>query len=109
MLADLNYRASHVRTAEAAREQLDADGGFALLLCDVALPGGQSGAALAAEIRQDHPDLKLVFMSGHPADSAGDSATWDLGAAFLPKPFRRQKLAQVLAETLATPPKSKRR
>lgn len=100
MLLDLNYHARHVQTFEAARKALDARNEVSLLLCDVVLPGRKSGVEVAAALRQDHPRLKLVFMSGRLIDSAGNSPALDLGAPFLAKPFRRHELAKILNETL---------
>jgi DNA-binding NtrC family response regulator len=60
-----------------------------LLLCDAVLPDIH-GPALAREARLLLPDLHVLFISGHPAESFSD----ELGPAeFLQKPFRLDVLA----------------
>jgi DNA-binding response OmpR family regulator len=62
---------------------------------DVKLQDGD-GFALGRELRQTHPDLKIVFASGH-ADP-GNLAT---GFAFLQKPFETSELVAKFAELCA--------
>ena len=57
-----------VVTAHEAREALsilDRDAAIAVLLSDIAMPGGMNGAQLAVEARRTHPDLKVLLASGY--------------------------------------------
>jgi DNA-binding response OmpR family regulator len=70
-------------SGEAALALADANSDcFDLLITDVALPG-MSGLELAKRLRQRHPDLPVLCMSGHtlPSDPSGD-------VHFIEKPFR---------------------
>ncbi|HEX3757388.1 MAG TPA: ATP-binding protein [Kofleriaceae bacterium] len=65
--------------AEARRDRFD------VLLTDIVMPG-MSGRDLARELVQEHPQIRVVFMSGyHPASPLPD---WQ----FIAKPFDRQIL-----------------
>lgn len=63
-----------------------------LLLTDVVMPG-MSGSALNAKIRQLHPQIKTIFMSGYPFSALTELTGEDDGAHYLPKPFSVRSLA----------------
>jgi PAS domain S-box-containing protein len=71
LLENFGYR---VREAATGREALAQWSGhsaeFALLLTDIVMPQGISGVDLAGQLRAQYPALKVVFMSGYPADAA---------------------------------------
>jgi nitrogen-specific signal transduction histidine kinase/CheY-like chemotaxis protein len=73
-----------------------------VLLTDVILPGGLTGADVAEVFGRDHPDLPVVFMSGYSADIL---ARRGLGTAesslLLSKPFDEPALVAVVTEALA--------
>src|SRR5687768_9392514 len=57
-------------------------GSIQLVVSDVTHPG-MSGISLAADLRRFHPSMRILFLSGHPAEML------DLqDANFLQKPFR---------------------
>jgi PAS domain S-box-containing protein len=69
-----------------------------LLLTDVVMPG-MSGTALAGQLKELRPDLRLLFMSGYAADETALS-----GAAldnFIQKPFTPESLARRVREILS--------
>jgi two-component system sensor histidine kinase EvgS len=65
----------------------------------VVLPD-QSGWALAAQLAARHPGTKLLFMSGHAADTIGQRGALEQDVDFLAKPFSRDDLARKVRETL---------
>lgn len=69
-----------------------------VLLTDVVMPN-MSGRELAVRLREQRPDLKVVYMSGYPRDILA----MDLGNAeftFLQKPFSPSALAAKIREAL---------
>jgi CheY-like chemotaxis protein len=74
-------------------------GGFDLLLTDVIMPG-MSGRELAQRMRERHPGLGVLFMSGYPADAIAKEGVLESGVAFLQKPISRMELALKLREVL---------
>jgi two-component system, cell cycle sensor histidine kinase and response regulator CckA len=70
-----------------------------LLVTDVVMPN-MDGPSMVRQIRTDHPDLKIIFMSGYTEDRLKD----DMGPGifFLPKPFTLKQLAEKVKDVLGT-------
>lgn len=81
--------------------RLAGEPGFAvdLLITDVVMHG-VSGPALAKKIVDTHPGVKVIYISGYMEEDARTSVLKDVGAAFLPKPFRPRDLLQRAREIL---------
>ena len=75
-------------------------GGFNLLLTDLVMPGGISGAQLAEQIRAEQPQLRVIYMSGYPGETAGRGLILQDGVNFLQKPFQPQNLAKAVRSRL---------
>src|SRR5436853_22176 len=58
-----------------------------LLIADVAMPPYMDGVELAKALRRRRPGLRVLYISGHPADAAVADETSEGRAAFLAKPF----------------------
>ena len=77
----------------------------ALLITDIHMPG-MNGATVISELKQRHPQVAVIaisglFNSGHGLDT---DAALALGAArALAKPFKRTDLLHAIAELLGTP------
>jgi signal transduction histidine kinase/CheY-like chemotaxis protein len=82
-----------VRTAEGGEPglQLLAERAPDLLLVDYAMPG-LNGADVARRVRSSHPDLPIVFVTGH-ADTDDLMTAIGPGAPILHKPFGARELA----------------
>ncbi len=96
MLEDLGYKVIIAEHAEAAYKVLESGEQFDLLLSDVVLPGGTDGPEFVAEIKDDYPDLKVLFMTGYAESTKyqhnGDQTDYDL----ISKPFHKQEIANRL-------------
>jgi two-component system cell cycle sensor histidine kinase/response regulator CckA len=80
-------------------------GDIALVLTDVAMPGGTSGVELARRLRLDAPALRFVFMSGSIIDAAAqEQLGLREGENFARKPFSPEQLLDVIRRQLDTPP-----
>ncbi len=99
MFEDLGFE---VIQASGGREALRViaahDIALVLLFTDIQMPG-MDGQTLAAEARKLRPDLKVIFTSGLASQSwLGQS--W-IGSSFIAKPFRRNRLGDLVTRTLA--------
>ena len=99
MLEGLGYRVVYATEAESAQTLLEQEK-IDLLLSDVVLPGGISGPEFAEAARQRNPDIKVIFMSGYPAEASKSHDILAPGSVLLNKPFRRSELAKVVSEML---------
>ncbi|WP_207462755.1 ATP-binding protein [Azospirillum sp. SYSU D00513] len=99
MLGGAGHAVTAVEDGFEALELLDAEG-FDLLVSDVVLPRGMSGALLAREARLAFPGLPVVLMSGYneldPAMTAAITESVDI----LRKPFSRPDLERVMRAAL---------
>ena len=99
-LKDLNYEVTEAGDTQEARRLIECGPALDLVLSDVVLPGGQNGLELAEDMRQAHPELRFVFMSGYPAEADRDQGPDLTGIVLLNKPFSRDTLARTLREIL---------
>ena len=90
-LMGLGYAVLEAASAAEALELMDAVEGIALVLSDVVMPGPLNGVELARRVRDGHPAIQVVLMSGLPVDKAAES-----GVPVLQKPFSRQVLIETL-------------
>ena len=92
LLQDGGYRVVEAKDAEdaltiMAASQPEVD----LLLTDVIMPD-KSGAELARQAKESHPNLRSMFMSGYTGDLVGRQGVLMEEASFLEKPFTRRSL-----------------
>jgi CheY-like chemotaxis protein len=70
-----------------------------LLVTDVVMPE-MNGRELAARLRETHPDLKALFVSGYSASALAPRGVLDEGVHFLQKPFSLEDLAASVRHAL---------
>ena len=101
ILTDLGYR---VLEAADGAEGLRVFGANAaaieLLLTDVILPGPVRGREMAEQITAIRPEVRTLFMSGYSENSIVHHGRLDEGVQLISKPFKREQLAQKVAEAL---------
>jgi PAS domain S-box-containing protein len=97
LLQSLNYRVLEARSGRVAAAIFAHDAGIDLLLTDMVLPDGMSGAELARTLRASRPGLPVVFMSGYTENALRDAMANEI---FVAKPFTRDDLAQALRRAL---------
>jgi CheY-like chemotaxis protein len=83
-----------------ALQTLRANPDIELLLTDIVMPGGMNGVELANTIREERPDLKLLYMSGYPSGVLAERSGTTLDAPLITKPYTREKLATAIDEVL---------
>jgi FixJ family two-component response regulator len=53
-----------------------------------------NGRELAGRIRELYPEVRLLFMSGYPADVIAEQGVLDRGVQFIQKPFSMKDIAE---------------
>ncbi|MCX7009696.1 MAG: PAS domain S-box protein, partial [Kiritimatiellaeota bacterium] len=103
-LAQLGYRVLTAAQPCLALERCaQCTGPLHLLLTDVIMPD-LSGKELADQILQLRPDIRVLYMSGYPADIVAQHGHLTTNLHVLPKPFSITALAQHIRAALDEPP-----
>ncbi len=97
MLERMGYRVSAFARPMEALHALDPANLPALLLVDYSLPD-MNGVELALRLREVHPQLPVILLTGHPSHPANHPQIPDL--AVVEKPISRRKLAETLQKLL---------
>ena len=99
-LRDLGYQVSEAADGPEALRVFQAQPDIAMLVSDVIMPGGLSGPALASQLRTLHPNLPVLFISGHGAEAALANAGLPDDTPVLHKPFPIRDLTRKIRALL---------
>ena len=100
-LTSKGYKVIEASNGEGALEVIKAgEEPIDLVITDVVMPN-IDGPTLVREVREIHPDMKVIFISGYAEDSFRDKVSEDSDIHFLPKPFSLEQLAGKVKEVLA--------
>jgi two-component system cell cycle sensor histidine kinase/response regulator CckA len=100
-LRNKGYTVLEARSGEAALELMDTTTDkIDLLITDVVMPK-MDGPGLVREVRETHPDMKVIFISGYTEDSFRQRLDSDSNIHFLPKPFSLKQLATKVKEVIS--------
>jgi two-component system cell cycle sensor histidine kinase/response regulator CckA len=97
-LARQGYTVLAAENGEAALELMQGVDRPTLVISDVMMPV-MDGPTLARQLRQTHPNIPILFMSGYAEEQLRRSIDLD-NVAFLPKPFSVQQLAEATRDAL---------
>jgi two-component system cell cycle sensor histidine kinase/response regulator CckA len=99
-LRNKGYTVLEARSGEAALELMgNTSEEIDLLITDVVMPK-MDGPGLVREVRETHPDMKVIFISGYTEDSFRQRLDSDSNIHFLPKPFSLKQLATKVKEVI---------
>ena len=97
------YRVLEAVTGEQALEiWSEHHSSIHLLITDLTLPHGLNGTDMAARLRQESPDLKVIYISGHIREVALRKFPLIETECYLKKPFPTQQLEDLVKEKLKT-------
>ncbi|MBV9826848.1 MAG: PAS domain-containing protein [Alphaproteobacteria bacterium] len=100
-LRNQGYKVLEERSGEGALDVIkSAAEKIDLLITDVVMPR-MDGPALIKEVRELHPDMKVIFISGYAEDSFRKRLDSDSEIHFLPKPFSLKQLAGKVKEVIS--------
>ena len=100
-LTSKGYKVIEASNGEGALEVIKAgEEAIDLVITDVVMPN-IDGPTLVREVREIHPDMKVIFISGYAEDSFRDKVSEESDIHFLPKPFSLEQLAGKVKEVLA--------
>jgi CheY-like chemotaxis protein len=100
ILRELGYRVIEAHDGPAALRLLDQQPRVDLLFTDVVLPGGMTGAQVAARARATRPSLKVLFTTGYARNAIIHHGRLDKGVQLITKPFSFEDLAAKIRDIL---------
>lgn len=100
LLNRLGYQPIEAKNGPTALAMLRDNPDIDLLLTDLGLPGGISGANLAREARRQWPHLKVIYISGYSEHAARYRGRIDENIELIQKPFKKEQLARSIRATL---------
>jgi len=102
-LKNKGYVVHEAQSGETALEIIKEKGDtLDILVTDVVMPR-VDGPTLVRQVRETHPDLKVIFISGYTEDSFRKKLGEEEGIHFLPKPFSLKQLAAKVKEVIEAP------
>jgi len=102
VVAALGYNAHSVDNAEGALSQI-AHHRPDVVIADYKLPG-MTGEELLRRIKSEHAELPVVLISGYAPSLCGREFADGAADAFLMKPFRLDRIAEILKALETVPP-----
>lgn len=99
-LRELGYRVLEAHDGLSALRLLERQPRVSLLFTDVVLPGGMTGAQMAAQARALRDDLKVLFTTGYARNAIIHHGRLDKGVHLISKPFTLQELAAKVRDVL---------
>jgi PAS domain S-box-containing protein len=99
-LRDLGYRVVEAHDGPSALRLLERQSRVDLLFTDVVLPGGMTGAQIAAQVRKLRPEVKVLFTTGYARNAIIHQGRLDNGVELITKPFSFTDLAAKVRDVL---------
>ena len=107
VLSDEGYPAITCQNSEVFYDQLEKHTPD-LVLLDIWLPG-TDGMAILSTLRETHPDLPVIMMSGHAGIDAAVNAIKKGAVDFMEKPLQLEILLDKIAVVLSNKPPEKKK
>lgn len=98
-LKQMNYQVLSAGDGLEALQYFDQERAIDLVLSDLVMPE-MGGVALHAALRERHPDVKMVVMTGYPLDEGGKDLLEQGIVAWLQKPLDGEKLGKAMRKIL---------
>ncbi len=97
ILEDLGYRVLAAANGKEALEKFESH--VALVLSDLVMPH-MGGGDLYASLREKHPNLKMIVITGYPMNDEGRALLERGITGWIKKPFVPEELAEIVRAAL---------
>ena len=103
-LRDAGYEVVDVENGQVAVELMrQPPKQFSLLVTDFHMPGDVDGSQVASKLRETHPSIPVIIVSGRP-DVMKASWQTQFGYRLLKKPFLPSDLTKLVRSMIGPPP-----
>jgi two-component system, cell cycle sensor histidine kinase and response regulator CckA len=100
LLSEEGFRVLEADGCEEAIDALSHAGGRVdVMLVDAVMPGCD-GVTLSLQVQNQWPEIRVVYMSAHPAEILARNGLTTLEVPFLAKPYTRDELVGKVKEAL---------
>lgn len=97
LILEDNYELTIAKNGKECMETLSENKDIKAVLLDIKMPK-QNGLEVMKEIKKNHPDIKVVIVTGYASAEIAQEA-FDLGAdGYIPKPFDRNNILQAITK-----------
>ena len=96
LFVSIGYEVVPASSASEAVDILNERQDIGVLFADITMPRGMSGIELACQVREKHPDIKIVLTSGYPQAALRNEHALLSDFTFVHKPYRLADLAKAL-------------
>jgi PAS domain S-box-containing protein len=96
-LTNLGYPVVEATNGAEAAQMIENVPDIGILVTDIVMPGNLDGRGLTQVARKLRPELRVVLISGYPADRAGRDNATEAGMPILAKPFTTEDIAAAIA------------
>ncbi len=93
-LEGIGYECDQAQDAEEALKVFSPDK-YKLLIVDRVMPS-MDGIELMQTIKQEHPEQKIIIMTGYPSADSAYAALFDDVVEYIIKPFRFNEIATLI-------------
>jgi PAS domain S-box-containing protein len=100
ILRELGYRVVEANDGPSALRLLERQSPVDLLFSDVVLPGGMTGAQVAAQAKAIRPEIKVLFTTGYARNAIVHHGRLDKGVELITKPFTYADLAAKIRDVI---------
>jgi PAS domain S-box-containing protein len=100
MLEEHGYRVLTAKDGKSALETVAADDGLIKLVLTDVVMRGVSGPEMVNKLKESHPGIRVVYMSGYTGELIADRDVLESGITLLEKPFTRASLLKAIDAAL---------
>ena len=95
-LQDEGFEVVEAHNGDEALKLLNGPDGFDVLFTDVQMPGTLDGVGVAMHLRQQHPEIPVLIVSGGAPHLASRLSDLKPPAVFINKPYRLREIVTAL-------------
>ena len=95
-LAEMGFTALDAKDGASALEVIAQHGEIDLMITDIIMPGGMNGVELVQRALALHPNLRIIYSSGFPAEALAERSMPLVDGPLLRKPYQRAEFSAIV-------------
>jgi CheY-like chemotaxis protein len=99
-LEEIGCKGLQAVDAASALEIVERERNIDLMVTDIIMPGGMNGVELARRVHATHPEIRIVYTSGFPADALEERKMELVEGPLLRKPYQRAEFRAMIRSVM---------